>query len=182
MCGRSNGAWWRLRSGRFLGRLLCCFLCCALLTISSPIFSLTESERLNSIELKLISLTKKSAALEKELLTWQNSFERSDKRASELRTELAGLRSELSGLRQELESSVGRSKRAEQRAVELSSLLAKSEEKVASLSESFENTVKPFRLAAETAQRRSRISGLAAKIGIPAAFLLGVVLGSLAFR
>jgi len=157
-------------------------LCTALLLAGSPIFSLTENERLNSIEMRLISLTRKSATLEKELLAWQGSFERSERRASELQTELAELRSELSGLRSELESSVGRSKRAEERAAGLSSLLAESEKKVASLSESFESTVKPFRLAAETAESRSRILGLVAKLGIPAAFVLGVVLGALAFR
>jgi len=156
--------------------------CGILLLLPSPIFSLTENERLNSIELRLISLTRKSATLEKELLAWQGSFERSERRASELRTELAGLRSELSGLRQELESSVGRSKRAEQQAAELSSLLAKSEQKVSELSESFESTVKPFKMAAETAESRSRILGLVAKLGIPAAFVLGIVLGALAFR
>ena len=170
MCRKSNGTWRCLRSARFSGRALCFLLCIALLLLPSPIFGLSPTERLNSIERRLQSIVIYSQKLEEELANSQRISGEQQKHIEQLLSELAGLKTRLEASRSLLE-------KYKSRAGELLSTIEQLETRLKQLSESYENTVRPLQEALRVAEKEIRVRKIRSVIMAVAAFLAGVGLG-----
>ena len=146
---RLNGFWSLLRSASWWGRVLCLCLCFALLLLPSPIFGLSPTERLNSIERRLQSIVIYAAQLEEELGTSQRISGEQQKNIEQLLSELGNLRIRLEASRSLLE-------KYKNRAGELLSTIEQLEVKLKALSESYEDTVRPLREALGIAEKEIR--------------------------
>jgi chromosome segregation ATPase len=155
--------------------LLSAFFCGGPIT---PAWSLTQNERLESIERRLTDLTESLPAYVQKVSAFSSSATTSAAEAmllrqqlSEQSAELVTLRSELEGWRQSSNESAGLVESLLQKVTGL-------ENRLALLSTSFELTVSTWREAAEASARKARTWKGIAVLGVPGALVVGALAGA----
>lgn len=146
---RRGGFFWRRSSACFSARLLCLLLSFGLLMLTSPIFALTQSERLNNIESRLQNMIAYSQKLGNELENSQTLTQQKQQIIDDQLRELATLKSELESWKTSDEQKA-------KRIAELLSIIDGLQEKLQQLSESCENIARPLREALKLAEKEIR--------------------------
>ncbi len=175
MCrSRGGGSWWRWLPARWLAAWLSLWLCGVPIT---PSWSLTPSERLDSIENRLQDLSGSLPAYVLQVNSFADSARSSAEEASRLRQELSEQRLELEGLRSELAAWKQSWADSAQQVESLLGKVADLQSRLASLTASFELTVGSWKKAAEVAARKARIWKGLAGAGILVSLALGILGG-----
>ncbi len=139
-------------------------ICFVMILPLSPFFGLSQTGRLNSIELRLMNILAFSAKLEEEQ-------KNSNRITVEQLQKIENLIKELGQLRVRLTVSGTLLKKYRHRVTELLDIISELETKLQQLSESCENTVRPLQEALDIAEKRVTLY----KVGIVLALICAVV-------
>lgn len=147
MSSMSSSRW---RSAHFSGRVLCCWLCIALLFLPSLSSAQSLNDYLDNIELNLLAILGYSKTLEGELQNSQNLSEMQ-------RQQIEQLLIELSELRTRLEISRTLLSKYKNRVGELLSLIDQLEVKLKQLSASYEASEASWSKTVQAAEKEIRV-------------------------
>ncbi len=151
-----------------------------LLAVVCRSYGSEQSEQLQNIELRLSRLVEKSARLEQECRTWNDSLSKSEQQARQLLADLQMQSSELEKLRNELTFWQAVSLALDDKVQELLGSLAILQRMYEELGRTFDATVAGWSLALKKAEKQSRrlkVLGLSGTVlGLVAGGVLGWVI------